>query len=126
MEIDEKYPEVSLFYNLEDRIKITTYEKKVYYNFFEGGYSIIKSDNSLLIFDYGELGYGELAAHGHADALMFLYSYRGNKFFCDSGTYIYNIKSKERDYYRSTFSHSTLVYMKQSQSEMKGPFLWGK
>lgn len=118
---------------LIDSIRIFVGDKEISdsYNYNEfslykkGGYGIIKND-SLLVFDFGELGFGSLAAHGHADALMFLYAYKGKRFFVDSGTFIYNIKSKKRNYYRSTKSHNTLCYKEKDQSEILGPFLWGK
>lgn len=127
---DEKFIENP---KLIDSIRIFVGDKEISdsYNYNEfslykkGGYGIIKND-SLLAFDFGELGFGSLAAHGHADALMFLYAYKGKKFFVDSGTFIYNIKSKKRNYYRSTKSHNTLCYKEKDQSEILGPFLWGK
>lgn len=118
---------------LIDSIRIFVGDKEISdsYNYNEfslykkGGYGTIKNE-SLLVFDFGELGFGSLAAHGHADALMFLYAYKGKRFFVDSGTHIYNIKSKKRNYYRSTKAHNTLSYKEKDQSEILGPFLWGK
>lgn len=124
IQCDNKYPEVQLFCNEQKDKKVV--KLKGFSNYEKGGYSIIKNNNNLLVFDYGELGFGDLAAHGHADALMFIYQYGGKEFFTDSGTFIYNIKSDRRNYYRSTKAHNTLCFEGENQSEIKGPFLWGK
>ncbi|EDT72142.1 alginate lyase family protein [Clostridium perfringens] len=115
--------EIRLFLgNLEVKNNYRYSEFEVYK---QGGYSVIKT-NSLVLFDFGEIGFGNLAAHGHADALMVLYAFKGKKFFVDSGTFIYNIKSDKRNYYRHTEAHNTLIYKEKNQSEILGPFLWGK
>ncbi|WP_338597532.1 alginate lyase family protein [Clostridium baratii] len=120
----QNYNEISLF------LKFTSLEMKhKYKNFYiykNGGYSVINHEKTNLLFDFGELGFGSLAAHGHADALMFLYSYKDKNFFIDSGTYIYNIKNNKRNYYRGTNCHNTLSYANTNQSVILGPFLWGK
>lgn len=118
------YNEIMLFIkkrfvsNKHNYDNITIYE--------DGGYAVINSRKTSLIFDFGELGFGSLAAHGHADALMFLYSYGNKSFFVDSGTYIYNIESEKRNFYRSTEAHNTLSYNDTDQSIILGPFLWGR
>lgn len=117
------YKEVELFYKYKNEFKEPP--KNNFNIYKDGGYSIIKNNNDLLLFDFGPLGFGSLAAHGHADALSVCY-YKNNKpFIIDSGTYIYNINKEQRDFYRSTKAHNTLCYKDESQSEMKGPFLWG-
>lgn len=118
------YKEVELFYNYRHGFKEPS--NNMFNVYINGGYSIIKNNNDLLLFDFGPLGFGSLAAHGHADALMIIY-YKGcNGFFIDPGTYIYNIEKDKRNYYRSTEEHNTVCYKGENQSEMKGPFLWGK
>lgn len=92
----------------------------------EGGYLVINNNNNNLLMDVGELGFGSIAAHGHADALSLIYYDNDNPIIIDSGTYIYNIEAKYRNYFRSTNAHSTLCYKDLNQSEIKGPFLWGK
>lgn len=120
----KKYPEINFF--LEDSFKLDSLINKVYNLFDKGGYAVINNENDILVFDFGELGFGSLAAHGHADALMLNYYSNGNPIFIDSGTYIYNVKREKRNYYRSTEAHNTLCYNNKNQSEIKGPFLWGK
>lgn len=94
----------------------------------EGGYSILRSnDRKILIgIDHAELGFGSIAAHGHADALSFQLFYEGQSVFVDPGTYIYHCDSKNRNAFRKTANHNTVCIEGQDQSEMLGAFLWGK
>ncbi len=120
----DKYTEVSLL--AEDFIISDKFNHMEYKLYDKGGYFVINNKTNNILFDFGKLGFGSLAAHGHADSLMFLYCYKGHEFLIDSGTYIYNINKEKRNYYRSTNAHNTLCYMKKNQSEILGPFLWGK
>ena len=96
--------------------------------FHDGGYVIIKdTDNDVhFLFDCGPLGFGPLAAHGHADALSFTASVKGESIFVDSGTYRYQCARKWRNYFRGTFAHNTIVVDGMDQSEPLGTFQWGK
>ncbi len=76
--------------------------------------------------DCGELGLGPLAAHGHADALAITLRAFGREILTDTGTYDYFTYPRWREYFRSTAAHNTVEVDGLSQSEMVGPFLWGK
>lgn len=93
-----------------------------------GGVSLLKSaDGSALIgIDHGELGFGSIAAHGHADALSFQMYLSGSTVFADAGTYLYHIDLKNRNAFRKTENHNTVTVNGADQSEMRGAFLWGK
>lgn len=104
--------------------KKVEYKKSKLYR--DGGYLVINSNNNNLLMDVGELGFGSIAAHGHADALSFIYYNNDNPIIIDSGTYIYNIEPEQRNYFRSTEAHNTLCYKNLNQSEIRGPFLWGR
>lgn len=78
-----------------------------------------------LSFDCGELGWGPLAAHGHADALSVHLRIGGVDVLVDPGTYDYFSFPEWRRYFRSTAAHNTIVVDATDQSEMLGPFLWG-
>ena len=99
--------------------------------FKESGYYLLQtgkagSGNEIsVIFDCGELGYGSIAAHGHADALSFSLRAFGCEIFVDPGTYDYFTYPEWRQYFRSTRGHNTLEVDDQDQSVMLGPFLWG-
>lgn len=94
----------------------------------EGGNTILKSlDGRILIgIDHAELGFGSIAAHGHADALSFQMYVDGIPMFVDPGTYIYHSDIENRNAFRRTENHNTVCVEGKDQSEMLGAFLWGK
>ncbi len=100
------------------------------YSFPDAGYHLLQcgeADNKIsVLFDCAELGYGAIAAHGHADALSVVVRAYGHDLLVDPGTYDYYTYPDWRDYFRSTFAHNTVQIDGQDQSEMKGRFLWGK
>lgn len=83
-------------------------------------------DRVSLLFDCAELGYTSIAAHGHADALSFTLRVSGQDVFVDPGTFDYFTYPEWRSYFRSTSAHNTMEIDGMDQSEMLGPFLWGK
>ncbi len=78
-----------------------------------------------VLLDCGDLGYGPLAAHGHADALSFVLRAFGTDILVDPGTYDYFTYPAWRSYFRSTRAHNTLEIDGLDQSVMTGPFMWG-
>lgn len=94
----------------------------------EGGISLLRSsDNRVLIgIDHGALGFGSIAAHGHADALSFQLYADGIPVFTDPGTYLYHCDLESRNAYRKTENHSTVCINGRDQSKMLGAFLWGR
>lgn len=98
--------------------------------FGEGGLTIIRKQSCgrdfRLVFDHGPLGYLNIAAHGHADALSIIVDLDGMPFLIDSGTYLYHSGGKWRDWFRSTPAHNTLNIGGTSQSRITGPFNWSK
>lgn len=83
-------------------------------------------DRISALFDCGELGLAPIAAHGHADALSFTLRAFGRDIFVDPGTYDYFTYRPWRSYFRSTRAHNVVVVDGRDQSEMLGPFLWGR
>lgn len=101
--------------------------------FAEGGNSFFrdKDDRVLVGIDHAALGFGSIAAHGHADALSFQMLVDGISVFADPGTYIYHCWIKERDKFRKTINHNTLCLINskgeyKDQSQMLGAFMWGQ
>jgi hypothetical protein len=95
----------------------------------EGGYYILGCDfetcNEIrLVADVGSLGYREIAAHGHADALSFTLSVGGEEFLIDPGTYAYHAGGPWRAYFRGTSAHNTLCVDGKDQSQSGGNFMW--
>ena len=95
--------------------------------FREGGNTILRSDDGRILIgiDHAPLGFGSIAAHGHADALSFQVFVDGYPVFIDPGTYLYSYDADSRNAYRKTISHNTVCVDGRDQSEMVGPFLWG-
>ena len=97
----------------------------------EGGYYILGRDFETeseirLIVDAGPLGYGTIAAHGHADALSFTLSVGGIGFLIDPGTYAYHTQGRWRQYFRCTAAHNTVRVDGLDQSVSGGNFMWLK
>ena len=92
----------------------------------EGGYVVFHNAHWQVLFDAGALGLGSLAAHGHSDALSVWASLDGKPFLVDAGTYAYHEEPAWRNYFRGTSAHNTVQMDDYHQSEMLGPFLWGR
>lgn len=82
------------------------------------------ADEIRLLAHAGPLGFGSLAAHGHADALSFELSVGGDVMLVDTGTFTYHFDNSERNRFRGTAYHNTLLVDKLDQSRPAGPFLW--
>jgi len=78
-----------------------------------------------LVIDSGPQG-ADTAGHGHADALSVTVNHRRRALLVDSGTFEYVGRNSERDRFRGTDAHNTLVVDAQDQAEPKGPFSWVK
>ncbi|MFS0883372.1 alginate lyase family protein [Metabacillus niabensis] len=120
----EKQAELFAFKSIAELNKDVNYEDFDSYE--KGGYTIINKKGVFLLYDYGDLGFGSLAAHGHADALSFVLHFNNKPIFIDPGTYIYNIESYWRDYFRKSINHNTLSEGEIDQSKFTGPFIWSK
>ena len=77
-----------------------------------------------LVADAGPLGYREIAAHGHADALAFTLSLGGHEMLVDPGTYAYHTEGEWRAYFRGTAAHNTVRVDGRDQSQPGGNFMW--
>ena len=123
----------NLCWILSDDFQNSVLQKNCYYSpevkcYKEGGYTLWRSKNNkvLIGIDHADLGFGSLAAHGHADALSFQMFIEGVPVFVDPGTYNYHVPKKIRDEFRATKNHNTVCVNDQNQAEILGPFLWGK
>ncbi|MGD8395648.1 MAG: alginate lyase family protein [Candidatus Eiseniibacteriota bacterium] len=94
----------------------------------DGGYTLLSDDagSRALLLDHGPLGFLSTAAHGHADCLAITLGAFGEPMLIDPGTFSYHAEPRLRDYFRSTAAHNTLRVDGAEQSEMRGPFLWGR
>ena len=74
-----------------------------------------------LLCDAGPHG-GLTGAHAHADALSFVLSTHGRQVLTDPGTYTY--VGPERDEFRGTAMHCTVVVAAEGSAAPAGPFRW--
>jgi hypothetical protein len=95
----------------------------------ESGYYLLQNNDQgrqiSVMMDCAELGYGSIAAHGHADSLAVTVRAYGHYVLVDTGTFDYFTQPAWRNYFRTTAAHNTVVVDGADQSEMLGPFLWG-
>lgn len=96
-----------------------------------GGHTVIRqrlgTDHEyVLLFDHAPLGWGSIAAHGHADTLHFSLYIDGLPWIADPGTYSYHGDSSLRDYFRSTASHNAPLVQQVDSSVMTGDFNWSQ
>jgi hypothetical protein len=90
----------------------------------QGGYAVLGDERCHIVFDAGSLGYPEIAAHGHADALSFCLAVDDQWWFVDPGTYAYHTQEDWRQYFRGTSAHNTMCVDHHDQSQSGGTFLW--
>lgn len=95
--------------------------------FAQGGYAVMRDEEGrrVAVMDCGELGWGSIAAHAHADALAITLHVDGQPILVDAGTYCYHDEPVWRNAFRSTSYHNTACVDGIDQSEMLGAFLWG-
>lgn len=107
-------------------------DRIVSHAFPDSGFYLLQSghkdtnDRISVLFDCGQLGFGAIAAHGHADALSFTLRAFGEDILIDPGTYDYFTFPEWRSYFKSTLAHNTIEVDDKDQSIMLGLFLWGK
>jgi hypothetical protein len=92
----------------------------------QGGMVALAAGAMTALVDVGPLGYGALAAHGHADCLQVLLWVAGRAILVDAGMPTYFEEPALRDRYRATAAHNTVAVGRTNQSEILGPFLWGR
>ncbi len=96
-------------------------------SFSDAGLYLMADDAShrQLIIDAGPQG-ADSAGHGHADALSITANAFGRPLLIDPGTFEYVGETQsERNRFRGTRAHNTLVVDGLDQSPPKGPFSWG-
>lgn len=93
-----------------------------------GSYTFLRDNDrrTLVGIDHAPLGFGSIAAHGHADMMSFQLYRDGRPVFTDGGTYLYHCGLPDRNLRRSELMHNTICHASHPQAEMLGAFLWGK
>lgn len=96
--------------------------------FTQGGISLMRffdaSAETTWVFDHGPLGFGDIAAHGHADTLAVSMRSGGVDWIIDAGTYKYHGDKKWRTYFRSSRAHNAPQVDSRDSSVMTGDFNW--
>jgi hypothetical protein len=112
-----------------DRLDTSAAHLPIRREFPDGGYYVLGTEFETpaeirLVADAGPLGYREIAAHGHADALSFTLSVAGLEFLVDPGTFAYHTEADWRSYFRGTAAHNTVRVDGFDQSQQGGNFMW--
>ena len=89
------------------------------------GIHYFNSDGFNILFDTGDIGPDFQPAHGHADTLSVLSTYKRINLFIDPGCFHYDHDSR-RHYDRSTDSHNTVCIDQQDSSEVWHIFRVGR
>lgn len=93
----------------------------------DAGFFVFRNNDYYVLFNCSGKGkYPELSngTHTHSDLLSFVLCYKGQPFFCDTGSYQYSGNAKERMAFRSTRQHNTITVDGMSQHDLKEQQLW--
>jgi len=82
-------------------------EKVKYFN--ETGVYVHNINDIYFLISFMKLGQNDNGGHNHNDVLSFELNYKGIDIIVDPGTYCYSSNVKERDKFRSSFYHNTLI-----------------
>ena len=80
------------------------------------GIFIIKSDRLHLVVSAGPVGQNGNGGHGHNDKLSFELTVDGEELFLDPGTYLYTAIPEERNRFRSSLAHNTVIVRGEEQN----------
>jgi hypothetical protein len=91
----------------------------------DGGFYILRSPDTTMVVDAGEVGMRGIGGHGHADVLSFDLWAAGAGVLVDSGTYAYSADAVLRRALRGTAAHNTVRIDGQDSSRLgTGRWLW--
>ena len=96
--------------------------------YFDAGVALVRDKSDYLYVNNG--GYSKLpknnevfiSTHTHNDSLSFELVLDGKDIIVDSGAYLYTSSPKDRDAFRSTSKHNTMVVDDEEQNGMAGAF----
>jgi hypothetical protein len=91
----------------------------------QGGFYVMRTDDSVMLIDAGEVGMRGIGGHGHNDVLSFDMWAAGAPLLVDSGTYTYTADPQARQQLRGTAAHNALRVDGQETSRLGGDrWLW--
>ncbi|MBU2445226.1 MAG: heparinase II/III family protein [Bacteroidetes bacterium] len=88
----------------------------------QGGFYIMRSEESFVFIDSGDIGMNGWGGHGHNDVFSFEFAIKGLRFIVDPGTYCYTSDPELRQKFRSTSSHNTIMIDNTEQAEFLNLF----
>jgi uncharacterized heparinase superfamily protein len=88
----------------------------------DGGFYIMRSENTHIFVDTGDIGMRGRGGHGHNDTFSFELWCDGSPLIVDSGTYTYTGDTYLRNEFRRTSAHNTLVVDNTELADFTG--LW--
>lgn len=88
----------------------------------DGGFAVLRSADTHMFLDAGEIGFWGQSIHGHNDTLSFELHAPGGTFIVDSGTYLYTSDPKAYRAFASTRAHNTVMVDGEEIAEFAG--LW--
>ncbi len=88
----------------------------------QSGFYVMRSSDSHVFVDAGDIGMKGRGGHGHNDTFGFELWCNGNALVVDSGTYTYSADIKLRNEFRSTAAHNTVLVDGKELADFTG--LW--
>lgn len=92
-------------------------------NFPDSGLFSLVSGQVQILFDAGSFGWGG-AGHSHADTLQILVRNGDKALLDDPGTFVYTASAKDRNWFRGTSAHNTVVIDGLDQATPASAFRW--
>jgi len=96
-------------------------EKYMNCDFDSGGYKILRSSNTKVVFRYPQFSFRP----SQSDAMHIDFWINGINFFGDAGSYSYNSTPDMSAYFSGTVSHNTVQFDDRDQMPRLGRFLYG-
>lgn len=125
-QIERKYSDALFLFGLKGFETYNNLQSSIYTlqsTFFpQGGFYIMRSEESFVFIDAGDLGMNGWGGHGHNDVFSFEFAYKGLRFIVDPGTYCYTSNPELRQKFRSTSSHNTIMIDNTEQAEFQNLF----
>ena len=93
--------------------------------FADGGFYVLRTPQTHLVIDCGEVGFGGRGGHGHNDILSFELFLNGFNVVTDCGAYLYTASREWRNRFRGTAFHNTVQIDGEELNRFVGPdALW--
>src|SRR5262249_56319762 len=89
-----------------------------------GGFFIMRAPGAHVVVDCGDIGLRGRGGHGHNDTLAIDVFYRGAPLLVDSGCYVSTAPPRQRNAFRSTAAHNTVVVDDMEIGDLRDESLW--